>query len=123
MLAGRRGRFTVRALMVATALVALAAWGFVLWGRSAQYACKAEDYLDRMNICKNNIAKESHYPKRADPSAPLPDWRKAKVEFFQIRADHAERLYRKYRRAAMFPWLTLEADPPEPSGGAIDGTL
>jgi hypothetical protein len=108
-------RFTVRALMVAIALSALAPWGWVLWGRSVQYARKAEEYLERMEICKANAARSRHFQIIGGSSAPLPDWKKARVEFFQIRADHAERLYRKYRWAAMLPWLTPKADPPEPS--------
>ena len=106
-------RFSLRALMATTALSALAAWGWVLWGRSVEYARKAEEYLEKMSNSKLNVANLSQYSRNVFPSHPLPmpDWMKVRVDFYQLRADDAERLYRKYRRAAMFPWLTPKDDP------------
>ena len=98
MLPTRRRRFTVRGLMAAIVLAALATWG-----RSAQYALKAEAYLNKTNFCKNNAVNSGHFYHMGDPPIPPSDWMKERVKFFQIRADHAERLYRKYRLAAMLP--------------------
>jgi hypothetical protein len=116
MMAWRRGRSTVRALMIANGLFTIATWLWVLWGRSAEYARKAEDFLERADFCRCNAARARDFSQFGAPkSLPVPDWTKERVKFFQVRADYAERLHRKYRRAAMFPWLSPEADPPEPT--------
>jgi hypothetical protein len=103
--------------MVAIALFALATRGWMLWDRSVQYARKAEFWYDRMNFSRNHVATSLRIsqPVATLLPVPVPDWMKAKAKFFQIRVDYAERLHRKYRRAARFPWLTPEADSPEPS--------
>jgi hypothetical protein len=38
----------------------------------------------------------------------------AEPERFKIQADHHEYMARKYERAAQYPWLSVDADPPEP---------
>jgi hypothetical protein len=100
--------------MVAVALSALVPWGWVLWGRSEQYARKAEEYRLISEDYQTYFYNYTHDPRGDDKSYPMIEWKGNKLEFYRNKLDHAERLYRKYRRAAKFPWLTPEADSPEP---------
>ena len=87
----RRRRFTVRWLMIVVAIVA-AAFGLRNWmGRRSQ------THIDRSveHIWMSGASSISR-----DGNSR---WR-----------DYHRRLADKYMRAARYPWLPVEADPPEP---------
>jgi hypothetical protein len=41
-------------------------------------------------------------------------WHAKEIAFWERRAAHYARMRRKYQRSAMYPWLAVEPDPPEP---------
>lgn len=111
----RMPSFRVRTLMIAVAAAAVATAVVSLWSRSTEFARMAA-------ICGLNEAKATARAKSAtralarDPKGPaaLP-WRQSgepehsHAQIFRYRA-----LRQKYLRAARYPWLAIEPDPPEP---------
>jgi hypothetical protein len=88
-----RPRFSVRWLMVAVAVVALASGGWHLWElrRSHLRTALKHEVL-------SSLLREGHADIGRDPG----------------RSDHHEALRNKYERAARHPWLPVEPDPSEP---------
>lgn len=86
-----RVRFTVRRLMVAVAVVGLL---FGMADRSRRFSAIADLY--------------GGYRVQASVTTP--------EEIRQLKEWNAYRkaFYLKYRRAARYPWLPIESDPPEP---------
>jgi hypothetical protein len=110
-------RTTLRALMIAVALAALASFGWVLRQRSARFASEAEKHYHRMALClanRNSMDTEAHTGIRRRPEV-LTGWRKEKRAYFESWASYEEQLISKYRWAAIFPWVSPEDDPPPPS--------
>lgn len=112
----KQPRITLRKLMIAVALAAIASWCVVLWWRSQEYAAKAREHSHRLGVCKLN--------REGVPINPM--WQQSTWESMsdsekEDRVDwdrwilYEERLVRKYQRAAQFPWIVLEVDPPPPS--------
>ena len=83
-----RVRFTVRRLMVVTAVVALAAYGAVLWRRSAEYRERADQFCP-LTMSGNNAEERVWLERR---------WL----------------MFYKYDRAARYPFLPVAPDPPQP---------
>jgi hypothetical protein len=83
-----RLRFTVRRLMLVVALAACSVWGYRMWRVSREYA-RVERH-------------RTHYPI-GYPSADAAE-----------KAAYDAALARKYQRAARYPWLPVEPDPPQP---------
>jgi hypothetical protein len=82
----RLPRMTTRRWMVAVAVAAvLSALGGELWRRSVAYSALADRYFGRAAIWSDT--------KKIDRDMALSD---------------------RYRRAARYPWLPVEPDPPEP---------
>jgi hypothetical protein len=86
-------RFTVRRLMIAVAIAALAL-GLVEWigCRSATFRLKAREH--------ERTFKTLIGPNTMFPVSPA--------------TDHHRLMAEKYRLAARSPWLPVEPDPPEP---------
>jgi hypothetical protein len=132
-----RMRFTVRSVMFAIAVVAIAISG-VLWGRkmrrlSGEFARAATANKQLESQCREF---EGHWRSmlgpfeelaRSKPDIPpgsvaefqknqqqmLDIVRKNAVRWAQV-ADHHAALKRKYERAARYPWLSVDPDPPRP---------
>lgn len=81
----RMPRFRLRTLLILVVLAGVGVGGYVLWGRSVEYAQKAEQYRIMGGVAHSPVAAQRRYRV----------------------ADH-------YRRAARYPWLTVAPDPPEP---------
>jgi hypothetical protein len=95
-----RVRFTVRTMMVLVAVAGLTS-GVVVWhGRmrrlSALYEMRAAIYIT--NHISWNHTREMRERKR--PKSAREKWRDEMAE--------------KYTRAARYPWLPVEPDPPPP---------
>jgi hypothetical protein len=69
-----------------------------------------------LHFVANDIISRS--PMRALPVGWRPEEVAELVEqmraIWQRRADYHTAMRRKYERAAMYPWLAVESDPPEP---------
>ena len=93
----RRPRLTVRRLMIAVALAGLMTGGAVSLQRRAEFAhARAEHH--EVELCEMMLSY----------LAFMNDER-----FECVAAYHREREAR-WRKAARWPWLPFEADPPEP---------
>ncbi len=103
-----RLRFTVRAMMVAVAIVA-AVLG--LKRRMHDFSRRAEYHLLRAD----ELAKGCVFGKmfRDDPDRSRASQHEAERQNFRVVAFHAN-LGVKYARAARYPWLSVAPDPPEP---------
>jgi type II secretory pathway component PulJ len=124
-----RVRFTVRRMMIAVAIVAcligggLHAWRiyrkFQMFAEKAEFHSFREWQRRRLAAAVEGQAELSR--KRA---LLFPNERQDLLESAEIsekvakhegtRADYQAALKTKYERAARFPWLPVEPDPPEP---------
>jgi hypothetical protein len=107
-------RISLRTLMIAVALAALASWGWVLRQRSARFASEAEKHYYRMDHYignRNTVYRDPHTGIRKRREQ-LTDAEKRQLEFYESCASYEEQLIRKYRWAAIFPWVSPEDDPP-----------
>ena len=101
-----RVRFTVRRMMVAVAVVAVAALiqgGEFLRRRSHDYAARADNYAVELTL---GGAEEPWPPITAEEI--ISEQRKAE------RLRYYSAMEQKYRHAARRPWLPVEPDPPPP---------
>ena len=128
-----RPRFTVRRLMVLVAIVAIAFGYRNAIRRRDKFEFQAFFHRQEMQDCRAYLAgatvlttegdgKRTY--RRAVPTGPDPFIADARsrgwgVELFEpaslkrLEAYHAA-MTAKYERAARYPWLPVEPDPPEP---------
>lgn len=110
-------RLSMRALMIAVALAALASYGSVLGQRSARFAAEADKHYRRMALCLDN--RDSHlYDHHMNPKVRrlhFTELEKGNLEYFGSWAAYEEQLIWKYRWAAMFPLFSPGDDPPPPT--------
>jgi hypothetical protein len=99
-------RFSIRTLMALVAIAGLIMAGVMLVKRSSEFRASAEEQADAemMSIAYADEARG----ERGDPQ------RVARGE--QMAAYH-RKLRAKYERAARYPWLSVEPDPPIPEPG------
>jgi hypothetical protein len=89
---------SLRLMMVAVLIAALAAWAFMLWLRSGELAARAYEHR------KRQYAHEELFglARRSDEFTKYhEEWIRSELE-----------LFRKYRFAAFFPFLPVAPDPP-----------
>jgi hypothetical protein len=133
-----RLRFTIRWMMVVVAIVALAL-GSTLWGLKMRRL--ARSYALRASMSKQLESKHRGLEARVtgavqeieelqqeigEPGPVREEPSFAAIGLDQMRliseyaahsrrlADHHATLRRKYERAARYPWLPVDPDPPEP---------
>jgi hypothetical protein len=122
-------RFTVRRLMVAVAIVGVAsALGVMTW-RSSVYRSLAarhsqheegmrrevEGLEENLVNAPGRIAKAREAGDAEEEAAWLrgvAQWQE-KLTPYRLEIQKSGRLREKYQRAARYPWLPLEPDPPE----------
>jgi hypothetical protein len=111
-------RFTVRRMMVAVAVVAvacgLAVEGPRLWTLRGQYLGLAEKYGYWEMRCNGSaeLRQELTYVSLSQPRGPEPS--PERLAKMKARGAHYGRLRAKYEHAARHPWLAVEPDPPAP---------
>jgi hypothetical protein len=110
-----RVRFTVRRLMIAVAIVALALGIFAecvrLSRKSASFRTQAEACSGIEETLRMIIAASGpDTPVDVSPGPGMPSRRFTAM----VVAEHQAALKLKYERAARRPWLPVEPDPPEP---------
>jgi hypothetical protein len=82
-------------MMVAVAILGLVCWGCYLWRLSDHYHRQAVIYYE-----KRWIIREWYGNYVEQKELAIERWRSA--------------MEAKYQRAARYPWLSVEPDPPEP---------
>jgi hypothetical protein len=97
-----RIRFGVQRMMIAIAIVGVLVWAGIMLRRSAEYRA----------IAAQHASTEKYWSTvGSQATEPLIDggsWtRDERVKFFRD-------LRLKYERAARYPWLSVEPDPPFP---------
>jgi hypothetical protein len=120
-----RVRFTARRLMVAVVIAAIGLWGIALLRLSAEYRRRASDMRRAQqahsinaeiagNVAEAIRREASSYPAFTSDLLPGASKYQRSKEAYQRKADHYSRLTEKYIRAARYPFLPVEPDPPEP---------
>jgi hypothetical protein len=99
-----RSRFTLKRMMVAVAVVALAI-AAVRWERSME-AVSAE-YSRRALAHRAKVA-DDHLAMLRSPSDPRA------AGLFERRKAYRGAMAEKWNRAALYPWAPVAPDPPEP---------
>ncbi len=99
-------RITCRSLMIVVAFAALAIWCCVMWRRSAEFAAKAREHEFLIFIHKSNlyITLYDNFDNLIVPESP------ERAHFDKLIEKH-NRMLEKYRRATVFPWLTVVPNP------------
>ena len=140
-----RVRFTVRRLMAVVMLVAVLMWGVQTWRRwqayrrSAMYYAQVElwsgqevAWMDRsITQARHRLPEELRISQHAlrhfindrevTPAEFAASQEKVVADMFAMAAQKRAqvaffaRMKRKYERAARYPWLPVEPDPPVPN--------
>ncbi len=119
-----RLRFTVRRLMVAAAVAAIATAGWILHERSVWYGALAQQFETQEIMGRGaTLSVIGRLIPDRDPetitdedlanAGVSPDTRRGIAGGFRLTAGYAK-LKEKYRRAARYPWLPVAPDPPWP---------
>jgi hypothetical protein len=100
-----RVQFTVRRMMVVVAIAGVLLWPTRWLGTRVRAYRWMVDY---------HAAKMAKYLVPGPPGTP-PDLVDSRGEVLSVERDrwHAE-MWAEYRRAARYPWLSVEPDPPRP---------
>jgi hypothetical protein len=134
-----RLRFTLRSMMIAVAIVAVACWGEMIRRRWVAYRQKAAYYAGQQGLDKlyaaafyESIAETEQNREFAQEQTKSSIYNREvwaglvrqetqmiidgseTAEYFQQRAAYFGDLRKKYDRAATHPWLSVEPDPPPP---------
>jgi hypothetical protein len=113
-----RFRFTVRRMMVAVAFAGLvlapAAWGIRLLGYAEGFRRQSArmQARERRDFMACRYWRDAAETNRALGVAAEKE--RANAAHFERLAGYCGSLSRKYERAARYPWLPVEPDPPEP---------
>jgi hypothetical protein len=120
-----RLRFTVRRLMLVVALAGLAMgvgiWSYKMRQLSGGYARAAkfhrawlDRYREREAVILQAIGRLETVAARRSVVPPSHDRHREDAADYARKADYREALALKYERAARYPWLPVEPDPPPP---------
>ena len=101
-------RLTILALLIATALAAVAAVRYMLWCRSMDFLDQAGLYAIRMSIT------DDEFSRYETDGRNLTAAEKDKHDALLRLLNYQERMQKKYERAARSPWLPVgpDEDPP-----------
>jgi len=113
-------RFTLRATAIVIAVAALATWGYAMRLRSAMFTAKASEHEDtlvweRINLQEMQYNSTGPFEFRMQRRQNLTAAEEAEIAIQGRRVEYEERMYRKYARAARFPWLPPGPDPAPPT--------
>jgi hypothetical protein len=96
-----RFRLSIRRMMIVVAIVAACFWGSASIRRRGRFS-------DMARIWGNT---EAALCETAQGSVPGPHGDPA---YNRVLAEYSGKMRMKYERAARYPWLPVEPDPPEP---------
>jgi len=111
-----RPRITLRWLMVAVALAAIALEGWIVWRRYVYYRERAATISRAAATLRTKLATDPVRLARGthldfeDGTPPVPATSEPALRMIA----RMEQLAKRYRRAARYPWLPVAPDPPEP---------
>ena len=88
-------------LIFITVFCAIVFWALLSWRRMK--------YRDLSEWHRTRSFGSVSFPESMDK-----DWKKSFAEKHTRYTDHHRRMYEKYKRAANYPWISVESDPPEP---------
>jgi len=113
-------RFTLRATAIVIAVAALATWGYAMRLRSAMFTAKASEHEDtlfweRINLRALQYNSIGSFEFRRQRRQNLTATDEAEIATQGHVVEYEERMYRKYARAARFPWLPIDPDPAPPT--------
>jgi hypothetical protein len=109
----KQPRFTFRALMVFVCFAAFTVCGYRQWRRSKEFAARAQEYKARRYIHRHNLSSIRTQRKRW--GGRFPDVHETERLMHENCELYEDLMYRKYHRAMLFPWLTVEPDPVAPT--------
>jgi hypothetical protein len=109
----RPPRFRLRTLMIAVVVVAILTAGAALMRRSAAFRRLAAHHETRMASWMSIHAENANWAIDTANPARASQARWAVEEAWRAIEYHGS-MRDKYERAARFPWLAVEPDPPEP---------
>ena len=120
-----RPQFTVRRLMLVVALAGLALgggiWGSKMWRLSGVHARTARFhrswlglYRQRETVILKSLGRLEQFAAQHALPPPSVARHRDDAAGYARKADFREALALKYERAARYPWLPVETDPPEP---------
>jgi hypothetical protein len=105
----RLARMTTRRWMVAVAVVGVALCVFHLWRLSREYQRRADLYAGHF-IWEGDGGVELEALQRMSRA----QWDAYILGRYEEILRWRAQMEAKYRRAARYPWLSVEPDPPEP---------
>lgn len=110
-------RLTTRRLLVGTGIIA-AEIGLGGWaGRSAEYRQRVEFHEGRLSTLEL-VRRVGCYPYCSFGIGDIPTiYTRETAPFHERCVVYHLQMARKYRRAAISPWRTVEPDPPDPGRG------
>jgi hypothetical protein len=109
-----RVRFTVRQLMYAVAIASVAL-ASDRWSRqSAEYRSQAEHHQLMLSILRG-VRETGGYPYCSLGMSGIPLRYNSETAPLHVQCvSYHTQMTRKYQRAAFFPWLGVDPDPPPP---------
>ena len=116
-----RVRFTVRGMMILVAVVALPIWYFgptflarrehaVLWARI--HSRLEQDRAQDIGAYQKTMLQLKRRGLKLSPGSDKRE--RAFSDLALARTRHHAAMTKKYERAARYPWLPVDPDPPEP---------
>jgi hypothetical protein len=111
----RMPRFRIQTMMVTVAVVAVTIWGLKTHSRWREYQRSAAKYRFQEVVTYTSLRQMRGSPT-LDLSGGLPmiENSPSDVALMLKLAFYWGRLRIKYERAARYPWLLVEPDPPQP---------
>jgi hypothetical protein len=105
-------RMTTRRSMIAVLVVAITLAAGVLYRRHWHFREQADFFSERAREGEYRVALVGEFARAESWPEDSPQWATFALELKDH--DWAVGLMEKYRRAARYPWLPVEPDPPEP---------
>jgi hypothetical protein len=99
-------------LVVAMAglVMGVGVWAWRMWRLSAEYAVQAQSYRFLVDISGYPVGQGT----LVDTEATIDTNGELQTQDLKMRVERWTALARKWERAARYPWLPVEPDPPEP---------
>jgi hypothetical protein len=98
-------------LIISVVLAGVSAWGYVMRGRSLEYASRAAKHDYSRRSFERNLYQVTHNDDGTLRENFTRDERDV-IAYFESMARQEGNADDKYRYAARFPWFSVDPDPP-----------